>query len=179
MQQQHQITTIFSINPATNKPYIDVEMAQKVIGYHIAHYSKNLLNYKSNQMEDLIQEVLVRLCSATYDPTKSNPKTFILLVAKSRLGNIVDYENTYDKNLEGSDFVVFTGDDGSAVMATEAIGINDITPEDYLLASEFVNAFITNPPIQKYGRKKGKPLDKPRGFKGFNHGKSTRRKKLK
>lgn len=179
MTASPQITTVFSINPKTNQPYIEIEMAEKIIGYHIAKFSKNLLNYKSNQMEDLVQDVLERLCSATYDPTKSSPKTFILMVAKSALGNIVKYEGTRGKDLESADFALFTGEDGYTFMATEAIGINNISPLDVILAKEFAEAFLENPPKHKHGRLKGQSYTCPVGFKGFGHGKSTKRKKLK
>lgn len=143
MQSPPQITTVFSINPSTNEPYITVEVAMNVIKYHLFHRDKNILNYKLNSMEDLVQNILLCLCKYAYNPTLSAPKTFIIMVAKHRVGNIIKWENTYDKNLEGSDFVVNIDDEQGPKLATEVYSPQyNITPEDVLLANEFANEFF-------------------------------------
>ena len=151
-------TNVFSINPETGQPYISIEVATKVIKYHVAHFGLNVLNSRLNTMEDIVQGALTKLCAYKYDPKLSAPKTFIILVCKSYLGRLAYYGRTYDKNLEVSDFLV-EGIDGEKNLASESFGpVDNITPEEVLLAEEFLEEFYSNPTLTSKGKPRVVPV---------------------
>lgn len=132
-------TTVFSIDPNTGLPYMTPEQAIYLAKVHISQTSKNLLKHHNYTIDDLAQEILVKMASVEYDPTKSAAKTFFFLCATTCLGNIHrrDFKNN-DRYKCGSDFVMFDNE-GEKVMASELLGVEHITPHDYLEALETIS----------------------------------------
>lgn len=120
-------TTVFSIDPTTNQPYITVNEATKVILKHIHLTGKNILQH--NDVEDVTQSILTRACQSAYNPDKSAPTTFIILMASSQLGRLFNRRQWKDRYLEIPDFIVGQEDDGP--MCTE-MAVDNLTPETIL-----------------------------------------------
>lgn len=130
--------TIFSINPDTGMPYMATDYAMNLAKSHISRTAKNLLAYHGFSMDDLVQEIMMRMASVEFDPTKASAKTFFILCATCHLGNL--HKVTFvsnDRYKCQSDFIVYDNE-GEALMATELLGVDDVTPLNYLEASEFV-----------------------------------------
>lgn len=130
--------TIFSINPETGEPYMAPDYAMNLAKAHVVKTAKNLLAYHGFSMDDLVQEIMMRMSAVEFDPTKSSAKTFFILCATCHLGNL--HKVTFisnDRYKCQSDFVVYDNE-GEALMATEFLGIDNVTPLSYLETSEFV-----------------------------------------
>lgn len=130
-------TTVFSIDPKTGKQYLTIEGATDLIYKHIHVRSRNLFQHKYMDVEDLKQEVLLKLSKCTYEPTKSSPITFLFQCAISQLGNIKKQSQTFEKDNELSDFKVFDEGNDEFLMATDR-AVDDVTPMDHLLAAEAI-----------------------------------------
>lgn len=136
--------TVFSIDPATGQPYATTAYALSLADYHVSHFAKNLLVKLDH--EDIKQELMLKLCLVSYDKTKSAPNTFMIMCFKSQCARIWEREfKVRDKHKETNDFVLME-EDGDAVLATEYIGIDHTTPEDYLAASQMVATSNGKPP---------------------------------
>ena len=149
-------TTIFSIDPNTNQPYMTVERALKLAETHINKTCQNLLNHHHFTVEDLVQEIMLKVSSSAYNPAKSAAQTFFIMCASSCMGSMVKINfKSGDRYKCGADFVVFDSD-GEATMATEHLGVETVTPYDYLAAEETVSEHY-----------KTSNKHKPDGWRGF------------
>lgn len=147
--------SVFSINPETNLPYISFEHAEKLAYTHVMRYAKNLHQHKYMDVEDLKQEVMVKIVKSKYDPTKSAPQTFIINCANSHLGNLAIHmdrkrrtvgEGDNLQEAEISDFLRFKDNEDGGMMTDSAV--DNITPEDYILAREAVEEFIVQQEVK-------------------------------
>lgn len=155
--------TIFSVDPKTGQPYMTPERAIVLAKTHINRTSKNLLNHHNYTMEDLVQEVMVKMSTCEFDPEKSAVNTFFFMCATSCLGNVVKMGfKSNDRHKCGSDFIMFDND-GEAVLATEHLGIEHTTPEDYLNASETVTEHFNK-----------SDREAPEGWSGFRNKKTIK-----
>lgn len=152
--------TIFSIDPKTNQPFMTVECAVKLIEVHIRKFATNLL--PKITVEDLTQDLLAKLCASAFDPSKSSAKTFLYMCLGSRCAQIYNSNFAFNKrHLERPDFLLYASrDESNTTYATDSIGTEDATPEDYLLAKETYEAFINEPTLNR-------SRNAPRGWCGL------------
>ena len=130
---------VFSVNPETNQPYMTLEHAEKLIWTHINKYAQKLC--KKIDPEDLKQELLIKLLISTYKPEKSKPKTFAITCMNSRCMQLYSILVLAKKRGKGEvpDFLV-NNEESDEVWATMMLGVENVTPEDYLLAGEVVSS---------------------------------------
>lgn len=153
-------TTVFSIDPKTNKPYATIDYAESLAYTHISRFAKNLT--EAIDPEDIKQELMLKLCIAKYDPTKSAPNTFMILCFKSHCARIWERQfRVRDRNKETNDFALFD-QDGEQIMATEYIGVEEATPEDYLNASQVYSDYL----VQNDAKPRSKKTLQPDCWKG-------------
>lgn len=155
--------TLFSDDAKTGKPYFTVAHAEQLVYKHLNLTAKNLIAV--HEIDDLKQELLLKLLTATYDPKLSAPNTFAIMCMRSQCARI--WERTYavrDRHKETSDFVMFADEDGEDVLATQCIGVEEITPEDWVSAKQTIEEFYNNPP--KYPKSKNPKLA-PEGYSGY------------
>lgn len=126
--------TVFSVNPETGEPYMTLKGATKLAATHIRRYGVNLLRWYD--IEDLIQELLLRLCIAKYDPTLSAPMTFMIMCFSSKLGQLANARKNNNRYLEVSDIQL-----NETQMLSEVYGECNITPEDVLQACDQVSEY--------------------------------------
>jgi hypothetical protein len=172
-------TTIFSVDPNTGEPYMTVDIATKIINYHIWNYAAYLVNH-DNLIEDICQEALVGACRANYKPELCAPKTFLTTVMNTTCERIV--ARYYRRKTSSSDKM---DEDGNVqktkglrqgVMRNRAVVLqetlttvdggeisnldrtpNNITALDYMLVQELVGDYDAE--LSKTGAKV------PQGFK--------------
>lgn len=163
-------TTIFSINPETGYPYMTLSYAVSLARSHIYKTSKNLLQLPHLTIDDLVQEVMVKMLSAPYDPKKSGARTFFIICASSHLGHVFKRNVSAGERYRcRSDFTLCNNDD-EVVFATDVLGVENITPFDTLQAQETVR--------EHYKTHKAESV--PVGFRGFrNKTKETKKRKKK
>lgn len=76
-------THLFSINKETGLPYLAYDRATNLIRYHFIHKAAWCL-YSERTMDDAIQDVMLKIITSKYDPKKSAPTTFAILVINSQ-----------------------------------------------------------------------------------------------
>ena len=74
-------TTVFSINPETQKPYLEPEHAMKLACKHIITKAPFLLN--DSDLEDIRSYFMIRLCATRYNPAKCAAPTFAIMIFQS------------------------------------------------------------------------------------------------
>lgn len=129
--------TVFDLDPATGNPYMSVETAETLFYKHV-HSQKWLWLADIVGLEDLKQEAMVKMCKVHFKPEMSSAKTFFYTCMISFMGN-------QSKSLKAGvrkdrwriveDFPISNVDPDSP-MATDTFGVDDVTPEDYLLAEQ-------------------------------------------
>lgn len=126
-------TTIFSINPETNQPYMTPTHAHKLAWTHVRNYANNIPEKYAR--EDLVQECLLAVCKATFNPNMgASAKTFALLCYRHQMARVVQMSKQKGKPLEVPDFFLLGNEDEG--FASEILSVQNITPEDYILARE-------------------------------------------
>lgn len=126
--------TVFSIDPTTGEPYITVDHAQKIAYIHLSRHCLNILP-GNRDLEDLKQELLLKLCGSQFNPEKSAAKTFVITCFMSATGNIAKKMKAYGRDSEISDFAM--KQDGESMLATEAFEHEDwCDPESEMIALE-------------------------------------------
>lgn len=130
---------LFSIDPKTGQPYMTHEHAEKLAYTHISRYAHKLCT-KIDQ-EDLKQELLLKMWSMTYKPEKSAPTTFAILCMNSRCMQL--YKILFMSHLreqEIPDFILNPGEGEDAMFASQHLAVDNVTPEDYMIAMDAVKA---------------------------------------
>lgn len=150
--------TLFSINPKTGEPYLEVKHAQNMIKYHVLHHIPFIL--KLQLMEDIVQAVLTKMCIATYKPKKSAPKTYALRIIQTQTYQIMDTSQTKKRSYDSDEInpktgkvrrnpiIPFSGDIRVAGSHEDQMSLfdlqpDDIDPEHTLLAKEIVKQIKT------------------------------------
>jgi DNA-directed RNA polymerase specialized sigma24 family protein len=136
-------TTVFSTDPTTGKPFMEIAHAQKLAWKHVHLFGNNLPFHYSK--EDLVQECLSRICFSNFDPTRASAKTFAILVYTSRLGQLFQHNQNSGRFLEASDFTMFEDDSNQQVYATDVIGQDHSDPECILAAIEVIQERFEKP----------------------------------
>lgn len=127
--------TVFSIDASTGKPHMSVDQAQNLAAAHIYRYGSNLLMKSS--MEDLKQDLMMKLCSAQFNPAKSSAKTFAITCFGSVCGNIYNKQRAKGKDAEIPDFQMEDQCDGEKVFATVAFSPVDLdSPESEMMLKQ-------------------------------------------
>lgn len=129
--------SVFASNPATSSPFISPEHAKRVIMKNIQLKHRGLLGYV--EIEDLVQDSLTRLVLLEYDPEKSAPKTFIIMVSDSAAWARWRYMHNSGRELVVQDFNI--RDEFDNELRVTETSSTDITPEEIYLAKETVNEF--------------------------------------
>jgi hypothetical protein len=163
-------TTIFSINPDTNLPYLDIKRAESLIAYHILNRASHMLLRDS--LEDLIQDLMVQMCTQKFDPALSSAKTFATLIIQTKCGNMS--AGTYRNKHTVMDGVLpkvfgetFQVSEEGHCMSNLDIVPNEVTALDYMLAEEIVEQhWSENAKLELHGEKT-KPY--PSGYTGCIH----------
>lgn len=149
--------TVFDINPKTGLPYLTVEYATALIHRHIHSYVPYLK--MGNEMDDLVQMFLLRLCHSKFNPKKSAAVTWAVINLNSGAQSIA--KSMFAAKRTGSDKIdvkgkkvkilgnvsrvpaviyqeTFTTNSNDELMSTLDIRPETVTPEDVLLAKEIV-----------------------------------------
>lgn len=118
-------TTVFSIDPETNQPYLSYKSVENLIYKHIRIKANNIKMDK----EDLAQTLLVKLVASTFNPKKAKATTFVIMVCSSKCGSIANLERNSPKVTSNS----VTSEDGDVLSYTDLV-VDPLTPWDYLVA---------------------------------------------
>jgi len=126
--------TVFNlINKETNKPYLDSHEATLLIKAFFRKNSPKFRKFLTKLTpDDLLQEMLCKLCSAPYDPSKSLPSTFVWMCCESRLGQLYIQYFTREKDGKGMK-TVLVGD--KIFMMDKSMSHS---PEDVYMVKEHV-----------------------------------------
>jgi DNA-directed RNA polymerase specialized sigma24 family protein len=157
-------TTVFSVNPATGEPYMTQDQAQALAYKHLTLHASNLT--QRLDIEDLKQELMLKLSMSSYDPAKSAAVTFAITCFNSRCGQIWNATViSHDRWREVSDFEVFEKNTVSEeyVWATEVLAVDDITPEDYASHREVIAEVART----NSGLAADKQITKPKGWRSY------------
>jgi len=123
--------TVFSIDPATGEQYMTTEHAERLAYTHIHKKCSNLMSKIS--ADDLKQELMLKLCSVNYDPSKCAAVTWAITCFTSCSGNIWKYFFiSKNRNCERPDFIL-EGKDGDMILATENDAEADETTPEWLV----------------------------------------------
>lgn len=122
--------SVFSPDPLTGSPYITVPHASNAICKHILLSHKSMA--KRFDIDDLCQDVLMKLSSSKFKPEKSAAKTFILNVTNTVMWGIHIKSQAKGRGCAISDSYLL---DGSVKYHSDEIE-DGATPEDYLSAKE-------------------------------------------
>jgi len=174
--------TLFSTNPKTSEPFLSVTQAESLIHYHLIHHAPYLVTVDTDRA-DIVQSILTQMCVSAFDPKLSSPKTFAILIIKSKCGNLnkINYlkRNTISDTLDENGKVKMIGRDQRfgvrPTMFQEMITVKDdsvvssldikpdlVTPLDYLLAKEAVAEFEKQNDLRESKGKRRR--DRPVGF---------------
>lgn len=129
--------SVFATDPATGKPFISVDHADRIICKNISLKHRSML--EKFEMDDLKQDCFARLVLCEYCPTKSSPTTYIINLSDQVIWNRWRYSNSFGRNLAVPEFSVM-GDDAEFVSIVSTLTDN-VTPEDIALADEFVRTW--------------------------------------
>jgi DNA-directed RNA polymerase specialized sigma24 family protein len=151
-------TTVFSIDSKTGEPHLTVEYAKNLIMHHV-HTRASYLLYRY-EMEDIVQEVLLKFVKVHYKPKLVAPRTFAIMVIKQAIARILVYASTQKNSaatvVDNKGQKVYTKSGNAVTVPAKVIGerleISDegemissldfrpdmVTPEDVLLAKERV-----------------------------------------
>lgn len=126
-------TTIFSINPVTNKPFMEYEDLVDLIRTHINSNQSNLLN--KFEMDDLVQDLLIHFINKKYN-LSYEPRLFVYLNIKYYL--VANFnESIKPKNNFIQPFTLVRNEENTEELYSELINYSDsISPEDIILANE-------------------------------------------
>lgn len=150
---------LFSVNPETSKPYLEIEHAQALTIHHVQAYMPFLLNIHS--MEDIVQSMLLFMVQSEYNPKKSAPKTWAITIIKSRTGHMMITATRDRRSYESDDINLKTGkpyrkpiipisgnitsNNGEDSVNVMDLMPDNINPEDKLLAQEFIDEISAIP----------------------------------
>lgn len=126
--------SVFSVNPETGQQFITVERAQKLCEQYIAINFSNVLEIK--EMEDLIQDTMVKLVFSEYNPSKSAATTFVCICSKTTVLHSFDYHFNKGRNTVVSDFA-YVNPEGEAVYHSDTL-LEEVTPEHMTYMKELI-----------------------------------------
>ena len=129
--------TLFSVNPATKAPYLEIDEARRMIRTHVNYKIPHLLI--KNSMEDLEQMFLIKACSSTYKPSKCAPKTWMTTILITRGVQQHNFDNAKGRYLGGVPDE-FKNSEGELDYYSMNVA-DHVTPLDYMLAQEIVDDF--------------------------------------
>ena len=147
--------TVFDINPATNEPYMTVNHAERLAHTHLFTRCQRLLEKFS--MDDLKQELLLKLCISKFDPSRAAAKTFAIMCFRSAASRVWQRDTqARDKWRENSDFTMFYDKEtGKEYLATEVLcGDVEITAERIVIAKQELTITLTSPEYQEQEAKR-------------------------
>lgn len=134
--------SVFSVNPSTGRPYIDIERATSLINKNINLKHSGML--KKFDIEDLRQDVFVRLSLCNFDLTKSSPTTWIINLSDQVMWNKWRHSKNRGRDLIVPEFDII-GQDGEEMISVIDTLEEDVTPEEVLKAKQLLEDFEDNP----------------------------------